>query len=368
MSIGKYETKQGTRYRVRITLPNGHRSDKRGFRTKRDAQQYLNEYRSQRTLGTFVPESAGRIRVAELAQLALDSDVHRAATTQATREVHARKWVVPHWGDWPVRNVTAVDVRDWIRMMREEGAKNDTISKAHQFLNSIMNLAVEMRCIGTNPMPRLQLKKEEQQRRHFLTSTQVRELIDAAPANSRALIAVLAYTGMRFGEAAALQRSSVDVSRGRIHVVRAASEPKGQLVYGPPKGGRSRTVPLPAIVGRMLEPMLDAGPEDGLVFTTPAGAPLRLSTWRPRVFYSALDAVNLRRRNDGIRPFPSITPHDLRHTAASLAIQSGANVKVVQRMLGHRSAAMTLDVYADLFDTDLDDVAARMGALMFGDR
>lgn len=55
--------------------------------------------------------------------------------------------------------------------------------------------------------------------------------------------------------------------------------------------------------------------------------------------------------------FPTVTPHDLRHTAASLAISAGANVKAVQRMLGHASAAMTLDTYADLFDDDLDYVA-----------
>jgi integrase len=55
--------------------------------------------------------------------------------------------------------------------------------------------------------------------------------------------------------------------------------------------------------------------------------------------------------------FPRVTPHDLRHTAASLAVSAGANVKAVQRMLGHASAAMTLDVYADLFDDDLDAVA-----------
>ena len=53
-----------------------------------------------------------------------------------------------------------------------------------------------------------------------------------------------------------------------------------------------------------------------------------------------------------------MTPHDLRHTAASLAISAGANVKAVQRMLGHASASMTLDVYSDLFDDDLDAVAA----------
>jgi integrase len=60
--------------------------------------------------------------------------------------------------------------------------------------------------------------------------------------------------------------------------------------------------------------------------------------------------------------FPSITPHDLRHSAASLAVSAGANVKAVQRMLGHAKASMTLDVYADLFDEDLDHVAANLDA------
>jgi hypothetical protein len=65
--------------------------------------------------------------------------------------------------------------------------------------------------------------------------------------------------------------------------------------------------------------------------------------------------------------FPRITAHALRHTAASLAISAGANPKVVQRMLGHASAAMTLDVYADLFDSDLDSVAENVGKMCEAD-
>jgi len=53
-------------------------------------------------------------------------------------------------------------------------------------------------------------------------------------------------------------------------------------------------------------------------------------------------------------------PHEMRHTEASLAISAGANVKAVQRMLGHASAAVTLDVYSDLFDSDLDPVSAAL--------
>jgi integrase len=58
--------------------------------------------------------------------------------------------------------------------------------------------------------------------------------------------------------------------------------------------------------------------------------------------------------------FPTMTPHDLRYTAASLAISAGANIKVLQRMLGHASAAMTLDRYADLFEDDLDTMAGAL--------
>jgi site-specific recombinase XerD len=83
-----------------------------------------------------------------------------------------------------------------------------------------------------------------------------------------------------------------------------------------------------------------------LVFTTSSGAPLRSSNFRQRIWLPATDACGLA----GLRV------HDLRHTAASLAVKSGANPKVVQQLLGH-AFAMTLDVYAGLFNADLEDVA-----------
>ena len=60
------------------------------------------------------------------------------------------------------------------------------------------------------------------------------------------------------------------------------------------------------------------------------------------------------------KDFPAVTPHDLRHTAASLAISAGANVKAVQTMLGHASAVLTLDTYADLFPDDLEQVSTAL--------
>jgi integrase len=93
----------------------------------------------------------------------------------------------------------------------------------------------------------------------------------------------------------------------------------------------------------------DKAPDD-LVFTTWRGKPLRNLNFRRDVFDRAADDAGLH----------GLTPHELRHTAASLAVSAGANVKAIQKMLGHASAAMTLDVYSGLFDDDLDGVAARL--------
>ena len=89
---------------------------------------------------------------------------------------------------------------------------------------------------------------------------------------------------------------------------------------------------------------------DDLVFPGENGHHLRLA----RVHEDNMSWFGSAVKRTGI---PRITPHDLRHSAASFAVSSGANVKVVQKMLGHSSAAMTLDTYADLLDGDLDSVS-----------
>jgi hypothetical protein len=96
-------------------------------------------------------------------------------------------------------------------------------------------------------------------------------------------------------------------------------------------------------------------PADESVFTAPAGGVLRVSTFRLRVFAPAVEKLVA-----ATPDFPRVTPHDLRHTAASLAISAGANPKAIQTMLGHASAVLTLDTYADLFPDDLEVVSAAL--------
>jgi integrase len=92
-----------------------------------------------------------------------------------------------------------------------------------------------------------------------------------------------------------------------------------------------------------------------LVFPSERGHHLRSNNFKTREYDTAVEAAGLPE---------GLWVHDLRHTAASLAVHSGASVKSVQRMLGHASAALTLDIYSGLFDQELDDVAGRMDALL----
>jgi integrase len=158
------------------------------------------------------------------------------------------------------------------------------------------------------------------------------------------------WSGLRFGEATALRVGLVDPTRRRVRVEEAATEVGGRLIFGPPKNREPRTVIVPRYVMDALQPLLNDKTADDLVFTALRGGPVRLNNFRRRIFSPAAARIGV----------PDLVPHDLRDTAASLAISSGASIKAVQRMLGHASAKMTLDVYGSLFEEDLEALADRL--------
>jgi Phage integrase family len=154
---------------------------------------------------------------------------------------------------------------------------------------------------------------------------------------------------------AALRIDSVDMLRQRVNDQRAVTEVKGRLVWFTPKSYERRSVPFRRFLSDDLATLMVGKCRDDLVFSAREGGVLRLSQFRPRAFRPAVDRLTATGSE-----FPRVTPHDLRHIAASLAISWGANPKAVQTMLGHQSAALTLDTYADLFPGDLELVSAAL--------
>ena len=98
--------------------------------------------------------------------------------------------------------------------------------------------------VRANPARGLNLPRIRRRDYVFLTHEQVHHLADAS-GRWRLLILLLAYTGLRWGEATALRVSDVDLARRRIDVCRAYADVGGHLVLGSPKSHQSRTVPLP---------------------------------------------------------------------------------------------------------------------------
>lgn len=180
------------------------------------------------------------------------------------------------------------------------------------------------------------------------------EAVDRRPE----VVRFLAYTGLRWGEMAALRVQDFDMLRRRVNISRSVTE-SGGLVWSTPKTHERRSVPFPATLATELAALMVGKSRDALVFTDLRGGVLRNSNWRARVFQPAVEACQkadeVFRRS--LRTICGIPRHRWRSVRA-------ANVKALQRMLGHAKASMTLDVYADLFDADLDAVAANLDAAL----
>ncbi|MDH5504785.1 MAG: site-specific integrase, partial [Acidimicrobiia bacterium] len=134
----------------------------------------------------------------------------------------------------------------------------------------------------------------------------------------------------------------------------SATELAGRLEFGTPKTHQSRTVHLPAFVADLVRQHLgdiEDHPE-AFLFPAPQRGPLRYANMRKTVW----DGARQRAGDDLVE----ITPHDLRHTCASLMRAAGADVKAIQQQLGHRNASVTLNTYTHLFEGDLAEVMDRL--------
>lgn len=349
------------RYLVRYRRPDGTQTMKRGFLRKKDAEDWLHEIESAKLRGEFIPVSAGRTRLTELYNGWLAAKrVHCSPGWVVDLDTSWRTHVEDRWAQTPVGQVRAGDIQEWVAEMSTRRSPTIVI-RAHGVLAGILDDAVRDGKIRTNPARGVRLPRKRGGRSRYLTHTEVQTVAEAS--GHELLVYTLAYCGLRWGEATALRVRDVNLLRRRISVSRAVRYIRGEgFTIGETKGKENRTVPVPAFLVPMLEQkMQGTGGPDELVFPAPKAEYMR-QPGKSAVRDGERVGVKWWERALDSAGVEWMTPHDLRHTAASLAVQAGASVKAVQSMLGHKSAAMTLDIYADLFDGDLDDIAVRMDA------
>jgi integrase len=347
---------RGKRYRVTVISPQGQVSTEH-HATKKAAEDRQKELSAKMVTGAYASRSAGRALFSDVAEQWYDSKAVRlkGKTLEGYRgllDTH----VLPKWEKTAVGDIDWQAIQKWVSQLSKtkpsnrkgDGLSASRVVQAYHVFRGVLGYAVKSKLIATNPASEIDLPRKPEPDPRYLTHEQVSALA-ADCGEHDVMVLVLAYTGLRWGEAIALTRADVDFERGRIAVRRGVVRTGRQYVVGPTKTHETRSVPVPATVLRLLNERIGSRPADKLVFPGSLGY-MRSHELR-KVFDPAAVKVGA----------PGLVPQELRHTCASLAIRSaGASIKAVQALLGHKTATMTLDRYGSLYDSDLDAVAVRL--------
>lgn len=378
-SIESYTTNAGRRWMVRYTKPNNRPTKKRGFLRKMDAERWAAEHVTvAKAKGSYVDVSAGRIRISDLYPAWLEAKRVRCKpsythTLEGTWTAHLEE----RWGNVRVGDVTREDVQQWVTLLtngiEDKGASGkaggtvwierplsaSVVIRAYGILAGILDAAVADGRIPVNRARGVELPRKRRKQHRYLTAEELFALADGAKWRHDIILA-LGLCGMRWGELVPLRVGDVDLERRRIRISVSAPMVGGELVPDDTKTYKARTIMFPSALDTIMRGRCEGRGSEELVFEAPGKPGEMIREYGGASGGDGWMATAMRRAGIPGR----MTIHDLRHTAASLMIGSGANVKAVQRQLGHASAAMTLDVYADLFDDDLDALAGRMGELL----
>ncbi|ATW60730.1 integrase [Gordonia phage Bjanes7] len=256
-------------------------------------------------------------------------------------------------GQLPLLAITDIVVAGWVHYLQHERKNSGkTIANKHGFLFAVFERAKREGKVPANPCERTRLpRKDAASEPVFLTRSQFDEILGELPERYRPLVTWLVATGMRFGEATAIQVGDINPTAKTARIMRAWKYTgRAQTVLGPPKSkaGR-RTINLAPQALAVVD--LDR-PATDLAFATTRGGQIRY----PAFFESWSDAV----KAVGI----DCSPHDLRHTCASWMIAAGVPLPVIQAHLGHESITVTIGVYGHLDRSSHESAAAAIGQML----
>lgn len=252
-----------------------HREHARHFRRKIDAQRWLDEVTTAVTTGMYVDPGRARITVAEWSARWLETKVDLKPSTKARYEGVLRVNVLPYWGEVRLADVTHERVAGRVAELSASGLSASTVRQAHRVLSLAFSLAVRDGRLARNPADHVPLPRAACEEKAFPTVEQVEALADDAGAQPLVIL-FLAYTGVRFGELAALRVRRLDLMRRRAEIVEALAEVHGRAVFSTPKTHQARSVPVPRfLVDGLVHQVARRGPDD-FVLTSPRGGLSRL--------------------------------------------------------------------------------------------
>ncbi|VEH79474.1 putative phage-related integrase [Corynebacterium kutscheri] len=351
-SIKKYATAQGTAWRVQYRSPDGRSRTKQGFKTKTEAQTWAADNTINIHTGKWINQNLSKKRIENYHDTFFATKAHLSPTSLHVMKSSWTNWVEPKWGKRQVGSIQRTEVQTWLSEHTDQAV---SIRRAHGILAGILDIAKEEGAITENLARGVILPRKPSPKHVYLSMEQLVALHNEC-SKHKELVLLLGTVGLRWGKATGLKVSDIPDIGERIHITRAIKWAGRKMHVGELKGRENRVVSVPASVMESLRKLCVGKNADDWVFSESAGNPLGLlqsGSW----FDCAVD--RLLKGNPAVLP-SRITPHGLRHVAAGLMISSGANVKVVQYQLGHKDASVTLNTYAALFDSDLDQIGVAL--------
>lgn len=355
--------RRGGKYRVRLYWRSRYIGS-RTFTRLRAAEAYERSAKDALAAGRpfDLSPTAQVVTVAECAAVWLSSKTGGKPTAESDRQSMLRNHVLPVFGRRHAGSLTRSEVQAWARGI----ARDRSASLARRALGALrgaLSVAVEAHLTDVNVAVGVNLPAAQGSEPNPLTHEQVWGLADAMTSwRDRLIVLVCSYGGLRWGEVTALERADVSDDGRTVTVRHAWSDVAGVLHWGDTKSHQRRTLSLPNSVALELAAYLTDSKllnADFVFHGRSARTPLRNSNWVKRQLAPAVTAANLGRR---------VTPHQLRETAASLAIQAGVPLPAVSRMLGHQQMATTMAHYIGLFPSDNDRIADLLDTALTNDR
>lgn len=364
VSFGKYKLKSGeTLWRVAWRDECDGQHTKRGFKRKSDAQAWWRSQQRKGTQGSSMTVADAWAHASEEA----DWKISTKLTLTSTWETH----VEPRWGHMRLVDVRGSAVQTWLNELATMRSRT-VVQRCRSVLNTAVSWALREGAITTSPLQGVRTPRTGRVRASAADDDEIRipspEAVAALAAEvGRAelagvgrwrMLTFLAETGCRWAEAAALRVGDVDVDAARARITRTATWPNNNAaIFVTPKTGVKRTIALTPAAMAVVRARMEEGPgPEELLLPALGGEPMR-SPGRGRWWGKAM--LELRER--GVEIPPRLTPHDLRHYAATRMLGAGIPVATVARQLGHASPATTLGVYAGVMSDDLDAVAGLDG-------
>jgi integrase len=323
------------RFQVRYRGLDGvMRPAPRTFGNKGDANAWLVDKEAELRRGEWYDPDAG----AELLNEYAPRWIVERDLSPRTRELYEslyRLHLKPDLGRLGLIDITAARVRTWRSDRLEAGVGPVTVSKAYRLLKAVMETAADDGLIRRNPCRIKGASTEKSSERRPASLDEVFVIADSITARYRAVVLLATFASLRYGELMGLRRSDLDLSVPRVRVERAVKEIGGKRVIGPPKSDAGkRSVRIPLLILPDLEWHLRVFAEvgkDGRLFVGPTGAtPLRSNF--NKVWKRAIEKAGT----------PDLHLHDLRHTGATYAADTGASTRELMQRLGHTSARAAL--------------------------